>query len=85
MSTNDDETPVGVQEEADRRAIAAAEDVVLSVFHDKHPSSLQELRRELAETSLPSDVDRNLLRVAIWRLLNTDRLRLTDDRVLAAG
>jgi hypothetical protein len=84
MSTNEHETPIEAQEQADREAIAAAETVVLDVFHEKNPQSLQALRRELADASLPAGVDRSLLRVAIWRLLNSNRLALTDDRRLAA-
>lgn len=85
MSADEHETPIEAQEEADREAIAAAEEAVLLVFNEKHPSSLQELRRELAEATLPAGVDRSLVRVAIWRLLNSDRLQLSDDRLLAAG
>jgi hypothetical protein len=84
MSANEHETPIEAQA-ADRQAIAAAEEAVLTLFNEKHPSSLQDLRRELAEATLPEGVDRSLVRVAIWRLLNSDRLQLSDDRLLAAG
>ena len=85
MSANEPETPVEQQEQVDRRAISAAEDLVLTVFREKRPSSLQELRSALAEAPLPEGVDRSLIRVAIWRLLNTRALHLTDNRLLAAG
>jgi hypothetical protein len=85
MSANEQETPIEAQEGVDRQAITAAEEAVLALFNEKHPSSLQELRRELAEAALPPEIDRSLVRVAIWRLLNSNRLQLSDDRVLAAG
>jgi hypothetical protein len=87
MSNGEHEaTPIEVQERADREAIGAAEQLVLAVIAEQHPASLQDLRAALAHAEL-GDVDRNLLRVAIWRLLNSDRLQLTDDRRLevAAG
>jgi Uncharacterised protein family UPF0047 len=79
------ETPIEAQEEADRKAIAAAEEAVLDVFQRTKPDSLQALRRELADAQLPPGVDRSLLRVAIWRLLGSNQLALTDDRRLAAA
>jgi hypothetical protein len=85
MSANEPETPVEQQEQVDRQAISAAEQLVLTVFQEKRPSSLQELRSALAEAQLPEGVDRSLIRVAIWRLLNTQALHLTDNRLLAAG
>jgi hypothetical protein len=79
------ETPIAAQEEADRKAIAAAEETVLDVFRSTKPDSLQALRRELANARLPAGVDRSLLRVAIWRLLGSNQLALTDDRRLAGA
>lgn len=83
--TDEHETPIEAQEHVDRETIAAAEKLVLEVFRARNPESLQDLRRALAETELPPGVDRSLLRVAIWRLLNNNRLQLSDDRRLAAA
>lgn len=84
MSANEHETLIEAQEEADRQEIAAVEEAVLAVFREKRPESLQALSRVLAQADL-GDIDRGLLRVAIWRLLHTKRLELTDDRRLAAA
>jgi len=83
MSANEHETPIEAREEADREAIAAAEQAVLDVFAQANPQSLQDLRRALADSQV--SVDRSLLRLAVWRLLNSNRLQLSDDRRLAAA
>lgn len=87
MSASDNEGRlIEAQEEEEARAIGEAEALVLRIASERQPESLQQLRRLLAETDIGA-VDRQLIRVAIWRLLNTDRLQLTDDRRLqvAAG
>jgi hypothetical protein len=82
MSPNENEGRlIEAQEEEDARAIDEAETLVLRIATDRHPESLQQLRELLDETDV-GDVDRQLIRVAIWRLLNADRLQLTDDRRL---
>jgi hypothetical protein len=87
MSPSDNEGRlIEAQEEEDARAIGQAEALVLRIATERHPESLQQLRHLLDEADI-GDVDRQLIRVAIWRLLNADRLQLTDDRRLqvAAG
>jgi hypothetical protein len=85
MSANEHDTSIEAREEIDRQEIAAAEQAVLDVFKSKNPQSLQDLHRELAGATLPHGVERSLLRVAIWRLLNSEQLQLSDDRRLAAA
>ena len=72
---------IEVQEEADAQAIQLAEELVLRVATEQDPQSLQQLRDLLATSELRG-VDSKLIRVAIWRLLNADRLHSTEDRRL---
>jgi len=51
------------------------------VAAEQDVESLQQLRDLLAHSEL-GGVDSKLIRVAIWRLLNADRLQLTEDRRL---
>ena len=72
---------IEAQEEADAEAIQQAEELVLRVAAEQDVESLQQLRDLLAHFEL-GGVDSKLIRVAIWRLLNADRLQLTEDRRL---
>jgi len=72
---------IEAQEEADAQAIQLAEELVLRIATEEEPQSLQQLRELLAHSEL-GGVDSKLIRVAIWRLLNADRLTLTEDRRL---
>jgi HD-GYP domain-containing protein (c-di-GMP phosphodiesterase class II) len=72
---------IEAQEEADAEAIQQAEELVLRVAAEQDVESLQQLRDLLAHSEL-GGVDSKLIRVAIWRLLNADRLQLTEDRRL---
>jgi hypothetical protein len=72
---------IEAQEAADAQAIQQAEELVLRVAAEQDAESLQQLRDLLAHSEL-GGVDSKLIRVAIWRLLNADRLQLTEDRRL---
>lgn len=72
---------IEAQEEADAQAIQLAEELVLRIATEEDPQTLQQLRELLARSEL-GGVDSKLIRVAIWRLLNADRLKLTEDRRL---
>ncbi len=77
----DEGSLIEAQEEADAQAIQLAEELVLRVATEQDAQSLQQLRNLLAHSEL-GGVDSKLIRVAIWRLLNADRLQLTEDRRL---
>lgn len=79
--SSDEGRLIEAQEEADAQAIQQAEELVLRVAAEQDVESLQQLRDLLAHSEL-GGVDSKLIRVAIWRLLNADRLQLTEDRRL---
>lgn len=79
--SSDEGRLIEAQEEADAQAIHQAEELVLRVATEQDVESLRQLRDLLAHSDL-GGVDSKLIRVAIWRLLNADRLQLTEDRRL---
>jgi hypothetical protein len=68
-------------ESIEAEALREAEEFVLHVARERHPSSLSELRTRVIEEN-EGHVDWSLLRVALWSLLNEHRLELTSDRKL---
>jgi hypothetical protein len=71
-------------DEADRQeaeALERAEGFILRVAEHRNPVSLSELRRWLEEDA-PQGLERSVLRLALWSLLNENRLELTPDREL---
>jgi hypothetical protein len=64
----------------DAEALARAEKLILELATDRGPRSLSELR-DLLDREAGGE-DRALLRVALWSLLNENRLELASDRTL---
>lgn len=66
---------------SDAAALAQAEKLILELATQHHPNSLSALR-VLLDQEAPAETDRALLRVALWSLLNQNRLELASDRTL---
>jgi hypothetical protein len=58
---------------ADRQELERVEDVVLQVVEQEHPSTIADLS---AEVRARVSVDNSVIRAAILRLLNRDRLQI---------
>ena len=70
-------------EAQDRDAIEAAEQAVLSVAGRVHSlTALRDELRKAIEAGEFDDIDTDLLRVAIFGLLNSGRIKLTSGREL---
>jgi len=69
------------EDREDAEALSRAEAFILGVAREHHPESLGELRA-LLEQRPPEELNRALLRAALWSLLNENRLELTSDRTL---
>ena len=84
--TRDEARLIQNQEALDTEMIERLEQLILRVATETQADSLQALRDLVDQMDLDT-MERSLVKVAIWRLLNADRLRLTADRRLqvAAG
>jgi hypothetical protein len=69
---------------ADREAIEAAEAAILHVIAEQHPTTLSQLSEALAQAQL-GEVDRSVIRAAILRLLNENRLEIGSGHQVPAG
>jgi hypothetical protein len=69
-------------DEADEREVEHVEGVVLEVFEQEHPSTVSELSA-LVRGRL-GEIDNSLIRAAILRLLNGDRLHIGNGQELPA-
>jgi hypothetical protein len=65
----------------DAEGLLRAETLILEVANRRQPNSLSDLRHWL-DRDVPAEIDRALLRAALWSLLNDNRLELTSDRAL---
>jgi hypothetical protein len=74
---------VEAQEAEDANALTQAEELILRVAreHEEETRSLGDLRNWLAHAEIPDDV-RPFIRVALWSLLNENKLELTPQREL---
>jgi uncharacterized protein YqeY len=67
---------------AEREELERAEASVLQVFTDQHPTTTSELSK-LVRAEL-GDVDNSVIRAAILRLLNENKLDIDNGRAVAA-
>jgi hypothetical protein len=69
---------------ADRQQVEQAEEVILRVVAERHPSTVSDLS-QLVRGELGEDVDNSLIRAAILRLLNENRLDIGNGHQIAAA
>jgi hypothetical protein len=72
-------------DQAEREAVAEAEQAILRVYEEMQPASLPALFQALEQPGVAVTDDRSLLRLALLGLLNSGRLSFADDERLAAA
>jgi hypothetical protein len=68
---------------ADREEVERVEDVVLQVVQEEHPATVSEL--SLYVRARAGEIDNSVIRAAILRLLNENRLHLGHSERVAAA
>jgi len=68
---------------ADRQEIERVQDAVLRVVEEQHPATISQLSSQVRERL--GETDNAVIRAAILRLLNTDRLRIDNGQHVAAA
>lgn len=67
----------------DRQEIERVQDVVLRVVEEQHPATISQLSAQVRERL--GETDNAVIRAAILRLLNADRLRIDNGQHVAAA
>jgi len=81
MSTQEHESSLEERDQARRHEIATAEQALLQIVEQQRPTSLSELRAALEDAHL--EMDSSLIRTALLRLLNANKLNLDDPTAVA--
>jgi hypothetical protein len=84
MSFQEDETrSFDELDDADRQEVERVENVVLEVVDQEHPATVSEL--SIRVRARAGDVDNSVIRAAILRLLNENRLRVGHGQHVASA